>query len=137
MTVNAGLLDKFNRRVSREPGSDCWFWAGRLDHTGYGRFRPQKGVELRAHRFAYEAHVGPIPSGLELDHLCRVRHCVNPWHLEAVTHRENCLRGVGVSGVNSRKTACPLGHAYDGRESDGSRFCRTCRRESNRARRAA
>jgi hypothetical protein len=71
---------------------ECWIWVGRLNRNGYGRVRTPEG-EMMAHRTSYEAHVGPIPDGLLLDHVCRVRCCVRPSHLEPVTHRENTLRG--------------------------------------------
>ena len=73
----------------------CWLWVASLDRGGYGQFRvstsPFDGP-VRAHRFAYEQLVGPIPSDREIDHLCRVRHCVNPDHLEPVTHQANMIR---------------------------------------------
>lgn len=71
---------------------ECWVWCARLNRNGYGRLSVG-GRELMAHRLSYEAHVGPIPDGLLLDHLCRVRQCVNPAHLEPVTHQVNTLRG--------------------------------------------
>lgn len=91
-----------------------------------------------AHRFAYEDIVGPILEGLTIDHLCRVRHCVNPAHLEPVTHLENVRRGNG--GLNQlAKTHCPKGHPYDEENTyrlpsrPSGRYCRACRRERNRA----
>jgi hypothetical protein len=76
-----------------EPGlGECWVWVGRLNRNGYGRVA-LGGREPMAHRASYEAHVGPIPEGLVLDHLCRVRCCINPRHLEPVTVQENTLRG--------------------------------------------
>ena len=87
-----------------------------------------------AHRFAYETFVGPIPEGLTIDHLCRIRHCVNPEHLEAVTDRVNILRGEGISAQHARATHCPQGHPYDLINTyvapDGDRDCRDCRRQS-------
>ncbi len=74
------------------PLGECWIWVARLNRNGYGRLH-EEGSERMAHRLSYEAHVGPIPEGLLLDHLCRVRCCVNPRHLEPVTHSENTLRG--------------------------------------------
>jgi hypothetical protein len=82
---------RFWAKVEKTDG--CWFWRARIIATGYGSFSLD-GRKVMAHRFAYELLVGPIPEDLELDHLCRVRHCVNPAHLEPVTHRENILRGM-------------------------------------------
>ncbi len=86
----------------------CIIWTGHIDKDGYG-----KVGNVRAHRIAYENVCGPIPVGLTIDHLCRVRACVNPDHLEAVTRRENTIRGNGPSALNARKTACVNGHPFD------------------------
>lgn len=93
-----------------------------------------------AHRVLYESWTGSIPEGCEPDHLCRVRHCVNPLHLEAVSHRENNLRGVGPIAMNARKTHCPKGHPFNEtntilhpRGNGVKRDCRECQRESWRA----
>lgn len=86
-------------------------------------------VPRKMHRFAYELRVGKIPTGYTLDHLCRVRHCVNPDHLEPITLRENILWGRGVGVQNRKKTHCPQGHLYDMVDRvSGARRCRTCRR---------
>jgi hypothetical protein len=136
------LLDSFWRYVSPEPNSGCWLWTGACCGHGYGRFSPKKGRMHIAHRFSYTNYVGPIPENLQIDHLCRVRSCVNPSHLEAVSARENTLRSAGVTASNYRKTHCPKGHEYDFKNTYitaiGGRRCRTCQREnasrtSNRA----
>lgn len=118
----------------------CWVWTAAMATGGYGAF----GVGRRkvyAHRFAYELLVGPIPEGLEIDHLCRVRACVNPTHLEAVTHRENDIRGFGASGIHARKTHCFRGHPFDEnntyKRANGKRVCRTCTLERQNKRRKA
>jgi hypothetical protein len=94
------------------------------------------------HRVAYELLVGPIPEGLELDHLCRNTRCVNPEHLEPVTGRENLMRAVSSwAAKNAAKTHCPQGHPYDEENTkvkrDGGRACRACGREFMRRKRAA
>lgn len=108
-----------------EPG--CWLWTACLDGAGYGRFGRKKrnGPSVLAHRVAYEALRGEIPDGLQIDHLCRVRCCVNPWHLEPVTIRENQLRGTGVSAKNAAKTHCLRGHLLPPR-ARSIRVCRAC-----------
>jgi len=107
----------------------CWLWTGRLYPAGYGAY--SVGKEERAHRISYMLVKGQISEGLELDHLCRVRNCVNPEHLEAVTHKENMRRGEAVSAKNSRKTHCDTGHPLSGENLQinirGHRICRICR----------
>lgn len=72
---------------------ECWLWIAGLDHYGYGQFHLDRKV-VKAHRLAYELVIGPIPVGLDIDHVCRVRRCVNPWHMELVTRGENVRRGL-------------------------------------------
>lgn len=114
----------------------CWLWTAALFPNGYGTF--WDGTKhVRAHRYAYELLVGPIPEGLDLDHLCRVRHCVNPEHLEPVTRLENLLRAPRFA---PGRTHCPNEHELTARnvrvERNGYRRCRTCDRLRTRARRA-
>ena len=111
-------------------GDDCWEWTGARS-GGYGRFS-FGGRIAYAHRIAYEIWVGPIPEGLQIDHLCRNRACVRPDHLEPVTHKENILRGVGLTAKHAVKTHCPHGHLYDGRDNRGKRICRRCRADAKR-----
>jgi hypothetical protein len=116
-------------------GDGCWNWNGNVGSNGYGRIRREKR-ELLAHRVAYEFHVGDIPEGLQIDHLCRNRVCVNPDHLEPVSPRENVLRGEGITALNARKTHCKHGHPFSESNthitSEGDRECRTCRAENTR-----
>lgn len=118
---------------------DCWLWTGCLTHGGYGQLTSENR-KWSAHRFAYSLLVGPIPEGLDLDHLCRVRNCVNPAHLEPVTRAENLHRGFGTGfQVNASKTHCAQGHPYDEANtiySKRGRICRTCRNRWRRERRA-
>ena len=93
----------------------CWLWTGTLGPGGYGRLRHSElRKSVAAHRFAYELLVGPIPEGLQIDHLCRVHGCVNPAHLEPVTGKENQHRGFSFAGINHRKTHCPRNHPLSG-----------------------
>ena len=120
----------------------CWIWAGLMGDDDYGRFRlPRPNRErFTAHRVVYELLVEPIPGGLELDHLCRNHPCVNPAHLEPVTHRVNMLRSHTFSAVNAAKEYCDNGHEFDllntyyrpGGTQKGRRECRTCNRERPR-----
>lgn len=113
----------------------CWEWQGARSKGGYGQIS-HEGRVLYVHRVAYEAVHGPIPEGKQIDHLCRVRHCCRPAHLEAVSPRENSLRGNGPTAVNARKVTCPEGHDFT-IESGGSRRCLVCKNEWRRAREAA
>lgn len=113
--------------------SGCWEWQGTTNGTGYGRVWDNTAREkLYVHRVMYELENGPIPDGLEVDHLCRNRGCVNPAHLEAVTRKVNQHRGLSISGNNARKTHCPKGHPFDETNTyvhRGYRQCATCRAE--------
>lgn len=118
-----------------EKTETCWLWTGGLWKEGYGQFYPTSNPPVVAHRFAYELLVGPVPEGLELDHLCRVRHCVKPGHLEAVTHSENMRRGAWAI-----RTHCKNGHEYTEqntrwrqRGNSLHRVCRACARPTAHA----
>ena len=108
--------ERFDSRWEPEPNTGCWLWFGpamsktdpRLSYGICGN-----GRERYAHRMAYERANGPIPKGLQIDHLCRVPCCVNPAHLEAVTQRENILRGTSASARNAVKTHCIRGHLLE------------------------
>lgn len=108
----------------------CWLWVGHINKRGYAYIQV-KGVSHKAHRFVYEHYVGPIPDGMTLDHTCRVKHCVNPAHMEVVTAKENYYRWFATV------TTCPSGHPYDEANTyitpGGSRQCRTCNRERQKA----
>lgn len=115
-----------------DPASGCTEWIASTQGQGYGRFRC--GVGMRAaHRVAYTIRHGAIPDGMVIDHLCRNPPCVNPDHLEAVTHKVNTLRGNGSAAQQSRKTHCTHGHEFTQENTyhtpSGGRRCRTCYRE--------
>ena len=118
----------------------CVLHPNKGDRDGYVQAM-HDGVLYMAHRYSYEQVNGPIPDGLEIDHLCSVRSCVNVDHLEAVTRSENILRTVARGGHHwANKTECPKGHPYSetntGQSPDGGkRYCRTCKREKSAARR--
>ncbi|CAL9481199.1 HNH endonuclease signature motif containing protein [Streptomyces sp. enrichment culture] len=118
----------------------CHLWTGATNERGYGSFWAD-GRTVKAHRWSYEQHVGPIPPGLDVDHICRRRACVNPAHLRAVTHRDNILASTNHVARRAAVTHCPAGHPYDEthtyRAPNGTRKCRTCKLARLRAARAA
>lgn len=109
----------------------CIPWEGRNNGNGYGRITVG-GRQLMAHRYLWEQKNGKVPDGMQLDHLCRNRSCVNLSHLEVVTCKINVLRGVGPTAQNARKTHCVNGHPFNGENLavyKGVRRCRTCERK--------
>lgn len=126
--------------ITPVPESGCWLWDGSCNPKGYGRLMRKRKTYM-AHRVSYEVFVGPIPDGLQLDHLCRVHCCVNPNHLEPVTGRENIIRGTSFSAQNAAKTHCAKGHEFKWykvkRNGTQRRQCQTCRNEQNKLRKRA
>lgn len=106
----------------------CWEWQASKT-LGYGMFSIKHKV-IGAHRFIYEYYFNRMDSNLQIDHLCRNRACVNPFHLELVTQKINLLRGFGISAINARKTHCPQGHEYSEENTwiskKNHRFCKIC-----------
>ena len=119
---------RFWGNVRSNPSTECWEWTGGKS-VGYGRFR-MNGKRHYVHRLSYEWSIGLIPGHLQIDHLCRVRHCVNPKHMELVSAQENKARGQSAEQWQ-RKTHCKRGHAltldnvYGPRRGRG-RVCRRC-----------
>ena len=121
---------RFLSKVAAPDANGCTVWTGLISRQGYARFSIGN-TDFRAHKLAYEWVHGSVADGLVIDHLCRVRHCVNVAHLEAVSHAENMRRGAWA-----RKTHCPQGHEYTPENTyvakTGWRSCRECHRISTR-----
>ncbi len=128
------LVELFEKRI--QANGSCIEWTGTIDKDGYGQFHRggRSAPFVSAHRWSYEHHVGPIPKGLHIDHLCRNRRCVNPEHLEPVTPKENVMRGMGPAAVNARKTHCLHGHPLTAENiytSGGMRSCKVCKKATS------
>lgn len=124
------LPARFWAKVNPCPMTGCWLWNAALNGDGYGGFRLSRPRRMTSsHRISYETLAGTVSVGLQLDHLCRVRSCCNPAHLQPVTVRENLLRGIGFAAVHAARTHCPSGHPYEGENLyilRGRRHCRIC-----------
>ena len=129
-------FERFAASINRTE-SGCWLWLKRTNSEGYGAMFLNRRF-VQAHRFAFEQFRYEIPIGLELDHLCRVRNCVNPFHLEPVTRKVNILRGDGITAKFARRSHCKNGHEFTPENTkiqtspDGSirRRCLICKKRS-------
>lgn len=127
ITRRVGRMREWRERLLADSVLDdqgCWLWQGRIDEHGYARSTYGRELEQLAHRLSFRLFRGDIEEGLTLDHLCRVRHCVNPEHLEAVTLVENIMRGDGICARRARATHCQRGHAC-GKNIWGLNSCHT------------
>lgn len=120
-------MERFESHINKT--HSCWLWTGAKNAGGYGYYRAN-GKTYKAHRYAYELYRSEIPEGLVVDHLCKVRDCVNPEHLEPVTQKENLYRGDTIAAISRAKTHCKYGHEFTVKntiiKTNGSRNCRTC-----------
>ena len=121
---------RVRRSVAVDPETGCWLWQLHVDRDGYGVIKV-KGMPRAAHRISFEAFKGAIPDGMQVDHVCRNRSCVNPEHLRAVDSRTNTFApgSEATAAVNSAKVRCPRGHEYAWYQ--GRRVCRPCRAEAS------
>lgn len=132
------IFDSFDAKYIPEPNSGCWIWCaanGGRDNRKYGYIRVSKERMIHAHIFSYFTYKGDVPKGLVLDHICKNSECVNPDHLEPVTHRVNILRGDGLGAKHARRTHCNKGHPFTEDNvvhfsSEIRRRCLICQRET-------
>lgn len=122
---NSGIFGEDGKYLTQ-----CWTWTGKLMKNGYAIYSTM-GKSILVHRFSYKYFCGPIPKNKVIDHLCRVRHCVNPDHLEVTTQQVNILRGTGASAQNARKIYCDKGHLLNNNvtkwsKKQGRRVCSIC-----------
>lgn len=132
------MLERFSKYVGGPDDNGCWPWTGTKATGGYGFFKVGQD-SVRAHRVSWELHRGPIPEGLTIDHLCRVKHCVNPDHLEPVTLAENILRSNNMAAKWARRTECHICGGELFTRTD-VRYCKVCekrRRDKSRAKKLA
>lgn len=133
----APASERAERYINRGTPHGCWEWTGFVLSNGYGQFYYDGRRNGLAHRFMYETYVGPIADDNDIDHICFNRKCVNPDHLQSISHHENLRRSPTLSAINEQKTHCPQGHEYTPdntyiRKDRPGRGCRICRSASAR-----
>lgn len=127
--IRAGPVPEFNPKIG-----PCWTWLGAIDGHGYGSIGSGSGGPTKtAHVVSFNLHVGPIPKGMTIDHLCRNRACPNPKHLEIVTRVENVLRGESPMARKAKQRTCIFGHHFT-RLPNGRRQCMVCKSAHDKAR---
>ena len=129
-TEEEQVVERFWAKVDKRSPAECWPWTASKFPNGYGHFHAHKGIGMGAHRFSFAIANGEIEKGLVVDHICNRPDCVNPDHLQAISQRENVLRGSGLSAMNATKSACKMGHPFDEKNTyrfAGKRECRMCR----------
>lgn len=134
--MNQSEIDRFLSLIIKNSDTDCWIWKNSLDVGGYGNFKI-RGLTYKAHRVSYFYHNGHISTELVIDHSCRNRGCVSPFHLRQVDHRVNALENsINPSYFNSIKEECHVGHEYDSIntkfDKNNNRYCLKCKRASFR-----
>jgi hypothetical protein len=137
--MNKSVRERIYERLVTDLATGCLIWPGSGQTSGYGQIYANGTMRL-VHRLTWELEHGPIPAGLEIDHLCRVRRCANPAHLELVTHRENIRRSASPLAVNAAKTRCDTGHEFNAANTGFTRlgrYCIPCRRAGDNRRYAA
>lgn len=138
MPPRSPAIDRFWSKVNKDGPvpthrpdlGACWLWLAATDGRGYGAFSDDNRRVVKAYAWAWVQEHGAVPDGLELDHVCRVKACVRPSHMEPVTHGENVRRG------RLARTHCGRGHDLANariRPRDGARICRECAREDDAA----
>ena len=135
----SSMAERLEANSIPEPNTGCWLWTKATCSSGYGTIHDNYRT-LVAHRVSFAIHRGPIPEGMHLDHLCRTRACINPWHLEPVTNRENVLRGQSVMSSRAAQMFCKRGHFLSGEnvyrigKNRNGRACVRCARDAASAR---
>jgi hypothetical protein len=140
LEIDVNIPEKQKKRMFEKiiNNGSCWIWTGAKNNHGYGQIGIKnygKTKTVYVHRLLYTAFFGKIDGKFELDHLCRVPACVNPNHLEPVTHRENTMRGFGVASFHAKKIVCLRGHKFDRVNNRGNRVCGICKNDLMKKRR--